>query len=555
MDLKFIFFWLTWSYMKQEKTRLIPEEARKILEEDFKQLEGPVTILVFTDKKENLPFSEFSTDLLGELSEITDKIIPKFEQIGGELSKKYGVSRPPTLLIQPEKYDIRLIGAPSGEELRTLMISILMASTGKTILSDASRQRLAELKDKRNVKVFVSPTCPYCPAESAMAAAAAIERPGLVTAEIIEIFENKEIAAQFNAVSVPQTFIDDQLVGLGLQPEEAFVEQIITAAPIKARPREAAETIEKDLVIVGAGPTGLTAAIYAERSGLRSVVLEKANVGGQVAVTPFVENYPAFTKIGGKALMDMMAQQANTYTDIYDGEEVLDVVKSDGLFEISTTRTRYIAKAILLATGAESKKLEVPGEAAFQGKGISYCAACDGYFFKDGKRVIVVGGGNTAATDALYLKNIGVDVTLVHRRDKLRAEMFLQKSLADNKIPIIWNTVVKEILGDRLVTGVLLENTEDKSLKTLPVDGVFIAIGYVPNNELAKKLGIEMDQEGYVKVGEGHRTNVKGVYAAGDVTGGFKQIVTAVGQGAIAANAIFEDLSNPYWKEKSSTSS
>jgi thioredoxin reductase (NADPH) len=556
MDLKFIaLFLFAERSMKEKKARLISEEARKILEEDFKQFEGPVAVLVFTDEKENQPFSEFSVNLLGELSEITAKISPKFEKIGGELSKKYGVSRPPTLLIQPDKYNIRLVGAPSGEELRTLMISILMASTGKTILTDAARQRLAELKDRRNVKVFVSPTCPYCPNQAAMAVAAAIERPGLVTAEIIEIFENKEIAAQFNAVSVPQTFIDDQLVGLGLQPEEAFVEQIITAAPIKAGPFEAAETVEKDLVIVGAGPAGLTAAIYAERSGLRSVVLEKANVGGQVAVTPFVENYPAFTKIGGKALMDMMAQQANTYTDIYEGEEVLDVVKSDGLFEISTTRTKYIAKAILLAPGAESKKLEVPGEAAFQGKGISYCAACDGYFFKDGKRVIVVGGGNTAATEALYLKNIGVEVTLVHRRDKLRAEMFLQKSLADNKIPIIWNTVVKEILGDRLVTGVVLENTKDKSLRTMPVDGVFVAIGYVPNNELAKKLGIEMDQEGYVKVGEGHRTNVKGVYAAGDVTGGFKQIVTAVGQGAIAANAIFEDISNPYWKEKSSSSS
>jgi thioredoxin reductase (NADPH) len=540
--------------MKQKKARLLPAEARKILEEDFRQLEDPVTILVFTDEKENLPFSEFSMDLLGELSEIAPKINPKFEKIGGELSKKYDVSRPPTLLIQPEKYGIRLTGAPSGEEIRTLMISILMASTGKTILSDAARQRLAQLKDKRNVKVFVSPTCPYCPSQAAMAVAAAVERPGMVAVEIIEIYENKEIAAQFNAVSVPQSFIDDQLVGMGLQPEEAFVEQIITAAPIKAGPYELAETIEKDLVIVGAGPSGLTAAIYAERSGLRSVVLEKANVGGQVAVTPFVENYPAFTKIGGKALMDMMAQQANTYTDIHDGEEVIDVARSDGLFEIKTTRTKYIAKAILLATGAESKKLEVPGEAAFQGKGISYCAACDGYFFKDGKKVIVVGGGNTAATEALYLKNIGVDVALVHRKDKLRAEMFLQKSLADNKIPIIWNTVVKEIKGQRLVTGVVLENTKDKSQSTMQIDGVFIAIGYVPNNELAKKLGIETDQEGYVKVGEGHRTNMRGVYAAGDITGGFKQIVTAVGQGAIAANAIFEDISNPYWKEKSANS-
>jgi thioredoxin reductase (NADPH) len=554
MIMKFILlFWLARRQMEEKITRLISEEARKLLEEDLKQLEAAVTVFVFTDEKENLPFSEFCIKLLGELSEISPKIIPKTERIGGDISKKYSVSRPPTLLIQPEKYDIRLLGAPSGEEVRTLLIAILMASTGKTIFSDDARQRLAELKDARRIKVFVSPTCPYCPNQAAMAVAAAIERPGLVTAEIIEIFENKDLAQQFNALSVPQTFIDDRLVGLGLQPEEVFVEQILTAAPIEATPFEYGKTMERDLVIVGAGPAGLTAAIYAERSGVKSVVLEKANIGGQVAITPVVENYPAFTKIGGKTLMDMMAQQAINYTDIHEGEEVLDVARADGRFEVSTTRGKYLAKAILIATGAESKKLGVPGEDTYQGRGISYCAACDGYFFKDGKKVIVVGGGNTAATEALYLKNIGVDVTLVHRRGELRAEMFLRKSLEDNKIPIIWNTVVKEIRGDKLVTAVLLENTHNKSQSTMTIDGVFIAIGYVPNNELPRKLGVTTDGEGYVKIDSSHRTNVKGVYAAGDITGGFKQIVTAVGQGAIAANTIFEDISKPYWKEKSTS--
>ena len=552
--MKFILlFWLAWRQMEEKKTRLISEKARKVLEEDLKQLEDAVTVFVFTNEKENVPFSEFSVNLLAELSEISPKIIQKHEKIGGADSKKYGVSRPPTLLIQPEKFDIRLLGAPSGEEVRTVLIAILMASTGRTILSDDAKRRLTELKDKRSIKVFVSPTCPYCPNQAAMAVAAAIERPGLVSAEIIEIFENKELAAQFNALSVPQTFIDDRLVGLGLQPEEVFVEQVLTAAPIAATPFEFGKTIEKDLVIVGAGPAGLTAAIYAERSGLKSVVIEKANIGGQVAITPVVENYPAFTKIGGKTLMDMMAQQAITYTDIHEGEEVLEVARTDDRFEVSTTRGKYRAQAILIATGAESKKLGVPGEDTFQGKGISYCAACDGYFFKDGKKVIVVGGGNTAATEALYLKNIGVDVTLVHRRDELRAEMFLRKSLEDNKIPIIWNTVVKEIRGDKLVTGVLLENTQDKSQRAIEIDGVFIAIGYVPHNELPKKLGVATDEEGYVKIDARHRTNVEGVYAAGDITGGFKQIVTAVGQAAIAANTIFEDISKPYWKEQSTS--
>ncbi|MEJ2683487.1 MAG: thioredoxin-disulfide reductase [Candidatus Sulfobium sp.] len=535
--------------MKPGEKVLISENARKILKEDFSQLTVPVNVIVFYSDKENQPFNEFSRELLKELSEISDRIRPRFEQTGGELSKKYDVSRSPTLLIEPEKYNIRITGSPAGEETRTLMISILMASTGGTILTDESRKRLAELQAPRNIKVFVSLTCPYCPQQAALAVAAAIERPDLVSAEIIEIFENRDLAVQYNALSVPQTFIDDRLVGLGLQPEEVFVEEVVTATPIKTAAAGTEKTGEKDLVIVGAGPAGLTAAIYAERSGLKSVVIEKSNIGGQVSLTPVVENYPGFTKIGGKTLMDMMAQQAVNYADIREGEEVVEVRRAGERFDVITNRMKYTSRAVLLTTGAESKKLNVRGEKEFQGRGVSYCAACDGYFFKDGKKVIVVGGGNTAATEALYLKNIGVDVSIIHRRDKLRAEMFLQKSLEDSGVPVMWNTVVKEILGDKLVKAVTLENLEDHSEKTLPVDGVFIAIGYVPNNGLASRLGIEVDKEGYLKVDSRHRTNVPGIYAAGDITGGIKQIVTAVSQGAVAAMTIFEDLAHPYWKE------
>jgi thioredoxin reductase (NADPH) len=537
--------------VKPEKEAFISEDSRKILKKELDNLREPVSILIFTAKEVNKPFNEYSIKLFTELSRISDKIQPKFEVIGSDLAKKYDVTRSPTLLIQPDKYTIRLTGAPAGEELRTFMLTLIMASTGLTILSDASRKRLADLKDKRNIKVFVSPTCPYCPIQAAIAVAVAIEKAGLVSTEIIEIYENKDLAAKYNAFSVPQVFIDDRLVGLGLQPEEVFVEEVITAAPVKTKLVEStSEKKEIDLLIIGAGPAGLTAAIYAERSGLKTIVAEKSNIGGQVAITPVVENYPGFTKIGGKTLMDMMAQQAIQYTDIHEGEEVLEIQKTDGIFDVKTNRAKYEAKAVLLTTGVESKKLGIPGEKEFQGKGISYCAACDGYFFKDGKKVIVVGGGNSAASEALYLKNIGVDVTVVHRRDKLRAEMFLQQGLKDNNIPVLWNSEVKTISGDKFVTSAVLENTVDKSQKTIQIDGVFIAIGYTPNNELAKKLGVETDEEGYLKVDPGHRTNIKGLYAAGDITGGVKQIVTAVSQGAIAAMSIFEDISNPYWKKK-----
>ena len=537
--------------MDPKKEPFISEDSRKILKKELDNLKDPVSVLIFTATGVNKPFNDFSIKLFTELSGISDKILPKFETIGNDLSKKYGITRSPTLLIQPDKYNIRLTGAPAGEELRTLILTLIMASSGVTVLSEASRKRLSDLGGKRGIKVFVSPTCPYCPLQVAIATAVAIEKPEFVSTEVIDIYENKDLAAKYDAFSVPQIFVDDHLVGLGLQPEEVFVEEVITAAPLKTRPIDSASgQRETDLLIIGAGPAGLTAAIYAERSGLKTIVAEKSNIGGQVAITPVVENYPGFTKIGGKTLMDMMAQQAIQYADIRQGEEVLDIVKKDELFEVRTNRTSYITKAVLLTTGAESKKLGVPGEQEFQGRGISYCAACDGYFFKDNKKVIVAGGGNTAATEALYLKNIGVDVSIVHRREKLRAEQYLQQGLSNNNIPTLWNTKVKEILGDKFVTGVILENTVDKAEQRMSIDGVFIAIGYTPNNALAKKMGIETDEEGYIKVGPGQRTNIKGIYAAGDITGGIKQIVTAVSQGAVAAMSIFEDISNPYWKKK-----
>jgi thioredoxin reductase (NADPH) len=534
--------------MKTKKEALISEDTKKLVQKELDQMKEPVTIVAVLSDEQNKPFNDFCRKLITELAGLTGKIRPIFDAPGGETAKKYRITRTPTLMIDPDRYAIRYTGAPAGEEARTFLLAILMASAGKSVLSDQSRQRLAELKENRAIKVFVSLTCPYCPHQALLAVCAAIERSDLISTDIIEIHENKDLAQEYNAFSVPQVFIDDHLVGLGLQPEEVFVEEILTAAPVKTRVYEGPGSMEKDLVIIGAGPAGLTAAIYAERSGLSTVVIEKANIGGQVAITPVVENYPGFTRIGGKTLMDMMAQQAIQYTEIHEGEEVLEVEKKDDLFSVRTSRAFYTAKSLLIATGAMSRKLGVPGEEEFQGKGVSYCASCDGYFFKDGKKVIVVGGGNTAATEALYLKNIGVDVTLVHRRDKLRAELFLQESLAEQHIPILWNRVVKKIEGSRVVTGVVLENVMEHSTAALPVDGVFIAIGYTPINDLAIKLGVETDEEGYIKVDKVHRTNVKGIYAAGDITGGFKQIVTAVGQGSLAAATIFEDIASPYWK-------
>jgi thioredoxin reductase (NADPH) len=246
-----------------------------------------------------------------------------------------------------------------------------------------------------------------------------------------------------------------------------------------------------------------------------------------------------------------MAQQALQYTDVHQGEEVLDVQRGkDGPYRVSTTSNQYETKVIIVATGASHTKLSVPGEARFFGRGVSYCATCDGYFFKDGKKVIMVGGGNTAATEALYLDSIGVDVTIVHRRAVLRAEDRLRKNIEERGIPIIWDTVVEEISGENMVTSVKLRNVKNNAITDMAVDGVFVAIGYDPVNELAVKIGLDLTEEGYIKVDEGLHTSMPGIYAAGDITGGIKQIVTAVGQGSVAAINAFEDMMKPYWKQE-----
>lgn len=306
---------------------------------------------------------------------------------------------------------------------------------------------------------------------------------------------------------------------------------------------------EYEVVIIGAGPAGLAAGIYAKRAGLDCVILEKGVPGGQVLTTPMIENYPGFPEIPGMKLMDLMADHAKRYVDIMEGEEVIRTVRSGDKFELTTTTGRYLAKALILATGSYHRKLGVKGEARLAGRGVSYCATCDGFFFK-GRKVVVVGGGNTALTDALYLHSIGCDVTVVHRRDSLRADNHLQESASQRNIPVMWNTIVEEIMGDEEVSSISLKNVETGGTETMELNGVFVAVGEVPSSQIASEMGVEMDPGGFVKVDLGFRTNVPFVYAAGDVAGGIRQVVAAVHGGAASALSCFEDLTNPYYSRR-----
>jgi thioredoxin reductase (NADPH) len=550
---------------KQDGDWFLPEDVRTQLTDTFAHLKNPVALELFTRQGVNDEFGQYTARLAADLARLTDRITFVRHDIPSPRAEELGVTVSPTLCVAPDRCHVRFLGAPLGEEAKSFITAVLLASLDTSGLSDMSLSLLDDLADERLVQVFVSPGCPYCPGQVMHAAKCAMARPDLIRAECVEMGENPELTERHQVGSVPHTvFNDGAHTALGLMPEERFVVELVHLKSAETLLEEGAlpgmdpgkvgegygtiEPGEVDLVIVGAGPAGLTAAIYAVRAGLRTVVLEKSIVGGQVALTPVVENYPGFVSVPGKQLMDIMTEHARQYVPVHEGEGV-ERIEPGETFTVTTNRGAYSARAVLLATGAAYKRLGVPGEERYFGRGVNYCASCDGYMYK-GKKAAVIGGGNTALTDALHLKHLGVDVTIIHRRDAFRAQVPLRESVEREGIPVIWNTVVEEITGDeRRASTLRLRNVMDDSTSDLAVDGVFVAIGQTATADLARSLGADLDDSGFVRVDTGMRTSIPRVYAAGDLVGGLQQIVTAIGEGSVAAMSAFEDTSHPYWKK------
>ena len=298
-----------------------------------------------------------------------------------------------------------------------------------------------------------------------------------------------------------------------------------------------------DIIIIGAGPGGLTAGIYAGRQGTKNLIIDRDLAGGIGREVPEMENYPGFDNISGLELIEKMKVQATKNTELHEMEEVVEIIKNDDeyRFTVKTAKDEYLAKSIILATGSSHRHLEVKGEEEFLGKGVSYCATCDGFFFQ-GRDIIMVGGGNSALQEALYLSNLGANVTLIHRRDEFRAQKHLQDQIKEAGIKTILNATVEEITGEMLVESVTLKDTKTGELSELPVTGVFISVGYVPHTELAKQLDVELDESGHIIIDKDQKTNVDYVYAIGDVCIGLKQWIVACGEGAVAATSAFHDI-------------
>lgn len=298
-----------------------------------------------------------------------------------------------------------------------------------------------------------------------------------------------------------------------------------------------------DMVVIGGGPAGYTSALYAARAGLSVLVLEKLSVGGQMALTHQIDNYPGFESgIDGYTLADKMKTQAERFGAESKFAEVKELNLLATPNEIKTAKDTYFAKTVVVAMGANPRELGVDNETALVGRGVSYCAACDGMFYR-GKTVAVVGGGDTAAVDALLLSRVAKKVVIIHRRDSLRATKIYHEPLfnAEN-IEFIWDSVVTEILFDDKVKGLKLKNLKNNEISEVAVDGVFVSVGRIPATDLLKGQ-IELDNGGYVIAGEDTKTNIEGVFAVGDIrTKDLRQVVTAVADGAVAVHSAEEYL-------------
>lgn len=293
-----------------------------------------------------------------------------------------------------------------------------------------------------------------------------------------------------------------------------------------------------DIAIIGAGPSGLTAAIYAARAGYIVTIFEKNFSGGQMNFTNEIENFPGFEKISGSELAMKMEGQAKSLGVDFKNAEIKSIKKDNDVFKIETSDDEFIAKKVVVSLGAKAKTLGIESEEKFRGMGVSYCATCDGGFFKN-RDVAVIGGGNTAFEDAIYLSKICKKVYVIHRKNSFRADNILQEEAKSiENIEFIYNSEVDEIQGDTEVKSLRLKNTQSNEMSEIHVDGVFIAIGIKPNSELVEGL-VEKNENGYILTDANMRTSLNGMYAVGDVRNtSLRQIITACADGAIAINDI-----------------
>ncbi|MBQ6858102.1 MAG: thioredoxin-disulfide reductase [Clostridia bacterium] len=391
---------------------------------------------------------------------------------------------------------------------------------------------------------FWAPWCPHCRKINPAYEQIAEQYAGVLEVVKLDMDEDEKLWEALNVELIPtlRLYVDGEPVASTVAPEsKAAIDEFLSGL----LPEQKKQTDEHvyDAVIIGGGPGGYTAALYAARAGLDTLVIEKLSAGGQMALTHQIDNYPGFVDgIGGYELGDQMKRQAERFGAKTVNAQVTGVDLQVNPKKLDTSEGTFYGKTVILATGANPRELGVDGERELVGRGIAYCAACDGMFYK-GKTVVVVGGGNSAAADALLLSRIAEKVIIVHRRDTLRAtKVYHEPLMKAENVEFRWNSVVAELLHENRLTGVRLKNVQTGEETEIQADGVFVSVGRKPATELFAGQ-IELDQAGYIVAGETTETRIPGVYAVGDVrTKLLRQVVTAVADGAIAVHMAEEFL-------------
>lgn len=404
----------------------------------------------------------------------------------------------------------------------------------------------AILSQHENVLVdFWAPWCPDCVRITEAYDQLSKEHEGRLVVVKVNIDDEKELAQQQSVKAIPSLILykNGQEVDRIMEPESKAIMDAFIGLSMQTE-KKPTEDVIRDTVIIGGGPAGYTAALYAARAGLNVLLLEKLAAGGQMALTNDIDNYPGFENgIDGISLAQKMKQQAERFGAKTVLAEVFSVDLKANPKEVRTNLGTFLAKTIIIATGANPKQLDIPGEKELIGRGVHYCAACDGMFYK-GKTVVVVGGGNSAAEDALLLSRIASKVILVHRRDVLRAtKVYHEPLMQAENVEFCWNSAPVELVQENgKFTGIIVENVADGRQSLISCDGVFVSIGRKPAAGLF--LGqLEMTPERYIIAGEDTKTSEAGVFAAGDVrTKALRQVVTAVADGALAVAATEEYL-------------
>jgi alkyl hydroperoxide reductase subunit F len=533
--------------------RLMSDEAVEQLKELFKKLDNPVQLHLFTEPHACGACAD-QRALLEEVCGLSGRLSLQVHLLDSGEALTYAIDKAPATVVEGEQdYGIRFYGLTGGYEFSSLIEALILVSRGISVVEPAIASLGKAIRTPTHIETMVTLSCPYCPNMVRLIHQLAFVSEN-IRADMVDAEEFPQMVSRYDVHGVPLTVVNGKRAFEGaLPPEETMLEifKIIDPDAYEAidakfreeqglrRAREASSEQLYDVIVVGAGPAGLAAALYAQRKGRKTALIGK-QAGGQLNDTATVENYPGMIQIGGAELAKAMREHAEAYPVAERSHtEVEQIIRTDGHFKVITEDNQeYRGRSLIYCTGKRYRRLNVPGEERFVGRGIAWCATCDAPLYRD-KRVAVVGGGNSALTAVRDLLHYASQIHLVHHKEEFHADPVLieeiRRAEADGKVMLHLGSQIREYLGGDRLEGVRLAGTQGEVQHDLAVEGVFLEIGLEPNSRLLEGL-LELNEQNEVPVKRDQSTEVPGLFAAGDVTDEEdKQIVVAAGAGAKAA--------------------